>query len=642
MAVWADHAFKDIYNLPKPWKDLGGAKTGRRNTVIFGVIFVLLAAFHRFGLTLAALHLPWVGKPDLGPFYSPALLIKWWPYLQALHTASPRGVNAMLLWFGIVSALGIALVMAIAHGLYKLAALRAQPNPDTYGSARVATFQDVRRAGFFEKRGPFLGYIKDKAGREYYVRADLEGHTLVVAPTGSGKTTTYVYQLATTWKGSIFVYDLKGENWTNTAGFRASAEGMRSRVLRLSLSDAHAGNAHFNPMDIIRIGTPMEYLDTQDLVEVITDPEGKGNDGNTMSEGHFLTFAASLLIASTLYVKYKYPKEKQNLANVLELLSDPSADSTLDILKRMRDEDHDPDGRYGWVDELGRPTRKNKYIVGPAVDIILMSEESRSSMISTCKRYLKPYRNPVVAAATAYSDFDILDLVNPNKNISLYLVVAPSSKDSLKPVTRLIINMIMKKLTERKPAHIDPERRLHLVLDEFDSLGKLPVFVDGIQFLRGYGMDCSIIIQGQNQLISRYGAQEMITAACKNVVIFTPNDDDTCKKVSERLGSFTIREKVPSSGRDQKESYRDFGRKLLEPNEVAQIAEDRALIFVRHHLPMYLHKRYAFHDAEFSYRISVPPPFDLPEHDLEQLGSETAADRAAAYAVGPVEPLVAA
>jgi type IV secretory pathway TraG/TraD family ATPase VirD4 len=933
MAKWADHPFKDIYNLSKLYKDLEAARKGRTVVIVVGLLLVAFVLMQHFARTMLAAGQAWIGTPDLGPFYSPFAGLKWIAPLLHLYQADPHAVLAMIGWYAIPFSVAALPVLVAGQSAFKLAERRAPGPPDTHGSARIATFQDIKRDGFFNKRGPFLGIVKDAKGREYYVRADLEGHTLVVAPTGSGKafdvdtkvltprgyvrlgdvrvgdvvigrdgkpcnvtgvfpqgvkdayrvtfddgasvvccdehlwtvnapgvreevtlelraireahqrrpqdrftvpvvnpvtfssmplgvdayrvglllatgrdervelrelvhagvggrdathpryertdrargwdvapeqryieepyklastpervallqglldgagiatgpghvefrcrsqrladdvafvaqslgclttqrarrfvfrvtirvaaglepfaapsksttfharskplareiatispvaaremvciavdspdnlyvvdghvvthnTTCYVYQLLTTWKGSVFVYDLKGENWTNTAGFRASSEGMCSKCLRLSLSDSHPDNAHFNPMDIIRIGTPDEYPDACDLVETLTDPEGKGAaDSSTMSEGHFLTFASSLLTATILYVKHKYPPERQNLATVLEILSDPKAENTLEILTRMRDEDHDVLGQYGWVDDYGRPTRKNKYIVQPAVDIILMTEEARSNMIATCKRYLKPYRNPIVAAATAYSDFDIVDMVDPTKNISLYLIVAPSSKDSLKPVTRLIINMLLKKLTRRKPSGLVPERRLHLVLDEFDSLGRLPVFVDSAQFLRGYGMDCSIIIQGQNQLIARYSAQEMVTGACKNVIVFTPNDDDSCTKFSTRLGSFTWREKVPSSGKDGKESFRDYGRKLLEPYEVAMIPEDRALVFVRHHRPMYLYKRYAHTDPEFMYRTSVQAPFDLDEDGLMRLQDEGAPDAAAEYRV---------
>lgn len=631
MSSFADHAFKDIYDLPKPWIDTEAIDKRAGDIRLLGLVATLLLVLQHFAADLRAGEFGWVGKPDAWRFYSPLMLWTWHAHFAALWHS--RAGQALVIDNGALLGVGILLSFVMAKVLHKIGLSRATGVPHTYGSARVQTTREIERAEFFRKKGPAIGYTIDSRGRLRYVFTDAEGHILVVAPTGAGKTTAYVYHLLTTRKGSVFVFDIKGENYDHTAGYRASAEGMNSTCLRLSLSDSTPGNAHFNPLDVINIGTPSEYKDVEDVVEVLIDPEGKGGDSNTMSEGHFQTFASSLLIAGILYVKYKYPPEKQNLAQVLALFSDPQADNTLDILKRMRDEEHDPQGRYGWTDDYGRPTRKNKFIVGPAVDIILMSEEARSSMIATAKRYLKPYRNPMVAEATAFSDFDPLDLVNPRKNISLYLVVAPSSKDSLKPVTRLIINMIVKKLTARLPGAVDPERRLHLVLDEFDTLGRLPVFVDGVQFLRGYGVDCSIIVQGYNQLYGRYGQHEMITSACNTSVVFTPTDDETKERISKRLGAFTHREKVPAQGEKQKDSYRDFARQLLFPDEVGRIPMNRALAFVKGHRPMYLFKRYAHDDAELTYRTSVPPPVKVSDEVRALLEDENAPDAAAEYRV---------
>jgi type IV secretion system protein VirD4 len=633
MSAYADHPFKDIYRLPKPWKDTSAIESQARNVFLVGLVVTICLVFQHLAHTLRDAGVPWVGKPDLlQRWYSPVDLIQWWPHLAHLWSF-PQG-KVIIIGHGVIVLLAAIGLAVLGSTLRKIGISRLPGPPDTHGSARVATPAEIERAGFFSNQGHSLGYAFDSRGRKRYVRTKLEGHTLVVAPTGSGKTTAYVYQLLTcSAKGSVFVYDIKGENYDNTSGFRSSAEGMNSKCLRLSLSDDTAGNAHFNPLDLIRVGTPYEYADAQDEVEVLIDPEGKGNDANTMSEGHFQTFANSLLIAGILFVKHCYPPERQNLAEVLALFSDTSAENTLEILSKMRDVDHDKTGQYGWLDDNGRPTRKNKYIVAPATDIILMTEEARSSMLATCKRYLKPYRNPIVAAATSYSDFDIIDLVDPTKNISLYLVVAPSSKDSLKPVSRLIINMILKKLTERRPAELPEDKRLQVVLDEFDTLGKLPAFVDGVQFFRGYGMDCHIIIQGYNQLFGRYGQHEMITGACTNVLVFTPNDDDTNERVSKRMGEFTIREKQPSAGEKQKDTYRDYGRRLLYPDEVGRIPIDRALAFVAKNRPMYLWKQYAHNDEEISYRTTRPTPIHIPDNVRSRLNDEGAPDPAADFAL---------
>lgn len=627
------HHVDDIYTLEKPWRDKTAATRLYYVTAVLALAASLFAVLQHAAADLRALAFPHLGKPFYAGFYSPLNIIQWVPDLFRYSQAP--AVRHFFLVNGVLVLLAMVVSLVSARVMRKVAMRFAKGAPDTHGSARFLTTAEIAKAGFFGHKGPYLGYVKTRDG-DRYIRADLEGHTLVVGPPGVGKTTGYLYLNILSAKGSIFVFDLKGECWTNTAGFRASPQGMNSKCLRLSLSDSTPGNAHLNPMDTIRVGTPMEYQDTLDLVEVIIDPLGKGSRNETMTEGHFQTLASSLLIAAMLYVKYKFRKEKQNLYQVLALFSDPKASDTLQILERMRDDDHDPLGVRGWVDDNGQPTKKNKYIVAPAVDTILMSEEARSSMIATCKRYLKPYRNPLVAEATSKSDFEILDLLDPSKNVSLYLVVAASSKDSLKPVTRLIINMILKKLTERLPKPVDPELRTHVFIDEMPALGELPVLVEGAQYLRGYNVDCSYCVQGYNQIYQLMGQYETLTTACRNVLVFTPGDDDTWRRISERLGDFTIREKLPAQANEKKSSYRDVSRRLLFSNEVSLIPAERAIAFVRGHRPIYLWKSLAHNDTEFKYRMSIPPPFDAAENVKAPLTDDHAADEARAFRVDSV------
>jgi len=658
--------FDDIYQLENEYVDLSRVKAVSKALSWAVFIFVLWLASDQLLRALAAAQQAWVGQPDLVLTYSPLRLLDVAGNVISVFAKYPQAAMPIEVRVGVVICIALSIGLYARHLVLQALRNTAEATPDTRGSARVLTgdeFEEIKKLGLTIARGPYLCYVEIKRTRPWwqriglcetcYLRGDTEGHVLVVAPTGSGKTTCYCYQLLTTHKGSVFVFDIKGESYDNTAGYRASAEGMNSTCIRLSLSDDTPGNGHFNPLDLIRVGTAMEYQDTLELVEVINDPEGKGSESNTMSEGHFQTFAASLELATILYVLYTFPPEKRNLATVLDVLSDRGAESTEDILLKMRDSDHATEPIL--EDEHGNPTRQNPYIVSAATDILLMTEEARANMIATCKRYLKPYRNPLVAKATAYSDFDILDLVNQEKNLSLYLVVAPSSLTSLKPVVRLIVNVILRKLTERLPDLGEIKNRLHVLLDEFASIGKLPVFENGLQFFRGYGITCSIIIQGFNQLFALYTENEMITSACKHMIIYTPNDPKSWEKISSWLGEFTYRERVPKSGKNQEDTYRDTSRRLLFPNEVRKMPRNRALVFNEGTTPIYGYKKAAHPrhkakcscgkcdaqqwctcgncDREFNYRVSFSAPVKVSDRVIQTLRNSKAPDSAADFAV---------
>ena len=86
----------------------------------------------------------------------------------------------------------------------------------TYGSARWAETREVREAGLLGHDGVLLGQWRD-----HYLRHDGPEHVLCFAPTRSGKGVGLVVPTLLTWPGSAIVHDIKGENWTLTAGWRA-------------------------------------------------------------------------------------------------------------------------------------------------------------------------------------------------------------------------------------------------------------------------------------------------------------------------------------------------------------------------------------------------------------------------------------
>ena len=70
-----------------------------------------------------------------------------------------------------------------------------------------------------------------------------------------------------TWPGSVIAHDIKGENWTLTAGWRA-------RFGRVLLFDpTNAASAAYNPLMEVRRGE-REVRDVQNIADVLVDPEG--------------------------------------------------------------------------------------------------------------------------------------------------------------------------------------------------------------------------------------------------------------------------------------------------------------------------------------------------------------------------------
>src|SRR5437764_5454677 len=77
------------------------------------------------------------------------------------------------------------------------------------------------------------------------------------------------------------------------------------------------------------------------------------------------------------------------------------------------------------------------------------SDNERSGVLSTAMSFLGLYRDPTVAKVTSACDWRIADLIEPGRPVSLYLVVPPSDISRTKPLVRLVLNQIGRRLTER-------------------------------------------------------------------------------------------------------------------------------------------------------------------------------------------------
>src|SRR3546814_17044397 len=95
-----------------------------------------------------------------------------------------------------------------------------------------------------------------------------------------------------TWPGSCIVHDIKGENWTLTAWFRAK----HGRVLLFDPTNARS--SAYNPLLEVRQGE-WEVRDVQNIADILVDPEGSLDKRN-----HWEKTSHSLLVGAILHVLY--------------------------------------------------------------------------------------------------------------------------------------------------------------------------------------------------------------------------------------------------------------------------------------------------------------------------------------------------
>ena len=552
--------------------------------ILWGQILVVLAIV--LATTWAATQ--WVAwklgyQPQLGqpwfeiatgvPVYLPPSFFWWW---YAYDAYAPH----IFVEGAYIAASGgfISIVVAIGMSVWRA---REAKTAATYGSARWAAPSEIRAAGLAAPDGVVLGRFE-----ENYLRHDGPEHVLCFAPTRSGKGVGLVVPTLLTWPGSCIVHDIKGENWDLTSGFRAR----HGRVLLFDPTNTKS--AAYNPLLEVRRGE-WEVRDVQNVADVLVDPEGSLERRN-----HWEKTSHALLVGAILHVLYAEPDK--TLAGVAGFLSDPKR--PIDVtLRAMMTTAH--------LGEAG----PHPVIASAARELLNKSENERSGVLSTAMSFLGLYRDPVVAKVTRHCDWRIRDLVEGDRPATLYLVVPPSDISRTKPLVRLILNQIGRRLTE--DLHAKGRRhRLLLMLDEFPALGRLDFFESALAFMAGYGLKSFLIAQSLNQIEKAYGPNNAILDNCHVRVSFATNDERTAKRVSDALGTATEMRAMKNYAGHRLSpwlghlmvSRQETARPLLTPGEVMQLPPDDELVLVSGVPPIRARKARYFEDIRLTERVLAP------------------------------------
>jgi type IV secretion system protein VirD4 len=384
-----------------------------------------------------------------------------------------------------------------------------------------------------------------------------------------------------------------------------------SRCLRFDPTDP--ASVRFNPLLEVRRGDN-EVRDVQNIVDILVDPEGSLERRN-----HWDLTAHALLVGVILHVLYA--ERDKTLSGIASFLSDPTR-SIETTLERMMGANH-----------LGRETEHHTHPVVAQVARELMnkSENERSGVLSTAMSFLSLYRDPVIKRVTAVSDFQIADIVGGALPLSLYLVVPPSDISRTRPLIRLMLNQIGRRLTERLPAPGETRRQVLLMLDEFPALGRLDFFETTLGVIAGYGVRAFLITQSLNQIEKAYGQNNSILDHCHVRVAFATNDERTAKRISDALGTATEqRSQRNYTGHRLAPwlahvmvSRQETSRPLLTPGEVMQLPADDELVMVSGAPPIRAKKLRYYTDRNFTERVGelktdmIPRVFtdDGDQHD---------------------------
>jgi type IV secretion system protein VirD4 len=524
------------------------------------------------GLGVVTLLVALAGLGQLASNLNPAAVPAWFWYF--------RDDPEVRRWLavGLLSSLGASAVVVVA-------AARSR-RPPLHGAARWASEAELVGAGLRAERGIVLG----RRGGRLLIFGGPE-HVMLHAPTRTGKGVGIVIPNLLTWPDSTVVLDVKRENWTATAGFRA-AHGQQA--ILFDPLDAEGRTARFNPLAHIDRDDPIAVLDELQKLAVMLFPAPDNTDPFWSEAARTGFVGVGAYVAET-------PELPFSLGAIYAELTGGDPRTRLPAMMAAR------------VD-AGRPLSFG--CTSALNDFCSASENTFASIKQTITARMNLWLNPRVCAATDESDFDLRDL--RSRRISLYLGVSPDNLARVAPLYNLLLQQLVDLNTRELPSGERHPVPVLVLLDEFARLGHARVIAHGFSYVAGYGLRLLAVLQSPAQLRAEYGPDlaEEIVSNCGLEVAFAPKELKVAQDLSERLGYWTYKGRSRSrpsglsSGR-RSVSESDQQRALMMPQELIQMPADQLLVLRAGTPPVRGRKIVYWRERAFTERL-LPPPALTP------------------------------
>ncbi len=450
-----------------------------------------------------------------------------------------------------------------------------------HGTSRFLNRKEKRKLlSPFHKGFSINGFPGDRLSVKWSQR-----HLIGLAPSGGNKSTALVIPGIQMAEGSMVVNDPDGSIYTNTAGFLRQ-KGME--VLVLNLSEPNRGE-RYNP--ILRANTPTQIARFADAVLQSSLQTG-GKDS-------FWNESAKKLLVLLVKALKVQPVPFQNMANLQYLLDCFGTDG-----KPLIDLFLDTDAH----------TRQQ------FIGLLSAKEEMLQDIVMTCRTMLKLWDDPSICQLTATDTLDFERL--RKKPTALYLINRETNFDST--LSSLFFTQLFDFLME-KPQESD--QNITLFLDEAGNF-KVPELDKLITVLRRRRVAVQLIVQDLSQFNVLYSKDKAATifSNCSTKVIFPGLSLETCRMISELMGTQTVRYIDPFlEDKNGQPTVSERPRPLMTPDEIFSM-KDGVIVLIGNNRPLLTRLNPFYQDPVMKKQAAIPPPIlpfydsaELPRIDLQNL-----------------------
>ena len=353
-------------------------------------------------------------------------------------------------------AVGLSLATAkfwavLVLGVMAAAAIRARRwhgSGTAHGTGRYAEFHDLAGGGMLSSYGLILGRLpssRRRGGRSRAIQALMllpysksreaclefvaafgrpnglgrlvrlprHTHLLTVAPTGSGKGVSYVVPTLLTYRGSIIVFDPKGELFRLTAARRRA---MGQKVYRLDFFGVCGpGGDTLNVLDLVKPNSSLLVDDARAMAEAFVTRTGDEKDP------HWSDSAVAVLTAMLSLILTAFRPEERHLGSLREILTDP--DSFNGAIAKLCE-------ARGLLRRLGNQLRHYQ-------------GDELASVLSTTDRHTNFADSRAVEAGLQSTSFDVRGLL-PGGDATLFVILPAEQAIAQSRLLRLIISSLIR------------------------------------------------------------------------------------------------------------------------------------------------------------------------------------------------------
>ncbi len=409
----------------------------------------------------------------------------------------------------------------------------------------------------------FLQVLPTKTRREL-------GNMLIVAPTRGGKGLLATSQLFT-WQSSVIVNDIKGDLFSQTAGYRST------------LGQVYV----IDPTGVGHCYDPLKDKDTEyQVYSLATHLLFKADEGN----GAIFTERATDMLTQIFLASKRegFPAFAYARSLIRSGLTSAAA-------------------RLNQVD----PSLATQFLDIPFPEANF-TDRFLMSAWGTLKARMKPLLTETVVRSLTHSDFDAEQLLYAKKPVSVYIRWPERDLLMLSPLVRLLWGSFINELISvYDKAEGNGCKPVLLLIDEAGRTA-IPSLADHATTVVGRGISLWVAVQSLEQLTAEYGEAraQVILDNMETQLYYRPSGQKTADYLEHSLGrkSGYARSQTIKDGDETSQGKSEQGIPLMTAQAIKQMKDEQIIGFHRR-LPPFKMRRVDWRlHQEFIQKRQILPP----------------------------------